>query len=448
MPFSSETKQMRKFRRSGKENILFVKGALEHILLSCDYVLINGSRIALTPALKKEIIGKEEEFARSALRVLAFAIKPKAKDLNEKGLTFVGLQAMIDPPRKEVKDSIITCHKAGIRVVMITGDHKITAQAIAQELGIVGQTVSGAELDELSDAELLSKVKQIGIYARVSPTHKLRIVQALQHHKEIVAMTGDGVNDAPALKRADIGIAMGISGTDVAKEASQMILVDDNFTSIVNAIEEGRNIYDNIKKFVNYLLSSNFSEILIIGLAGLAGFPLPLIAAQILWMNLITDGFPAIALSNDPVSPQTMSKSPKEFGAHIIDKRMMKTVFVIGSIMALSTLSVFWYVLAMSGIETARTVAFTTIVLLELVRLYIIRGEYGETIFSNKTLLAAIGISFFLQYIAIYGPLQVMMRTVPLGVDSWIAILVTIVAASLVALFAKKTIIQTSSKSA
>lgn len=423
IPFSSETKTMKTLHKVGKSTHLYVKGAVDVIVEECDYIYKQGRRVRLTREAKKQILIQNESFAKDALRVLGFAYKEGAKKVGESdGLVFVGMQAMIDPPREEVKGSIVKCHEAGIKVVMITGDHKITAFAIASELGIVGDVVSGSELDEMSDDELIEKVKTIGVYARVNPEHKMRIVSAFQHNGETVAMTGDGVNDAPALKRADIGIAMGISGTEVAKEASEMILTDDNFTSIVGAVEEGRSIFDNIRKFVNYLLAYNFSEILVIFIAGIAGFPLPLIAIQILWINLVTDGLPAVALAMDEPNAGIMKKSPKEYGGKIMDTSMIAKIIFIGVLMAFTVLLVFRYALTQWDLITARTVAFTTLVFLELVGLQIIRSGYQEKLFSNKYLLYAVALSLFLHLVVLYTPLSNLFEVVPLVGVHWLAV--------------------------
>ena len=280
--------------------------------------------------------------AQRALRVLGFACKPLTEKYTaepediEKDLTFIGLQAMIDPPREEVRESIVKCRSAGISTVVITGDHKLTAIAITKELGLFKEgdkALSGEELDKLSDDELDEIVESIVICARVSPEHKVRILSALKKRGHVVAMTGDGVNDAPALKKSDIGIAMGITGTDVAKEASDMVLTDDNFASIVNAVEEGRGIYNTIKQFVQYTLSSNLGEILVVFLAILIGWPLPLIAIQILWVNLLTDGLPGLALGLDPFNKDIMKKPPRSREEEIISKDVIQNILIVGLVM-------------------------------------------------------------------------------------------------------------------
>ena len=308
--FTSERKMMTTIHKHHGERLAFVKGAPEVVLKLCNYIDINGKAKKLTESEKREILDVNHEFANEALRVLGFAYKTLLDTESEKNLIFVGLQGIIDPPREEVKSAIEKCRKAGVKVIMITGDHEITAKAIAQEIGLSGKAITGHHLDEIKNLE--DWVEDIAIFARVNPEHKIKIVDALKKKGHIVAMTGDGVNDAPALKKADIGIAMGITGTDVSKEASSMILTDDNFASIVNAIEEGRGTYDNIRKYFAYLISGNIGEIFIIFLGIIFGLPLPLTATQILLINLVTDGLPALALSADPFEPNVMSRRPRK----------------------------------------------------------------------------------------------------------------------------------------
>ena len=330
-------------------------------------------------------------------------------------MIFVGLQAMIDPPRHEVKDAILRCQDAGIRVIMITGDQITTAKSIAKELGIEGKAITGQELGKIN---LNKEIKNIGIFARVNPEHKLEIVKALKKKGKVVAMTGDGVNDAPALKKADIGISMGITGTDVAKEASDMILTDDNFNSIVNAVEEGRGIFDNIRKFVNYLLSSNLGEISVILFASLFGLPLPLTAIQILWINLITDGLPATALSLDPHSEGIMKRKPLHPKESILSKKLRLEIIVLGVLIGIISLILFWLYLD-SGLLKAQTIVFTSLVVFELVRLQTIRSEYKLGIFSNKPLIWAVLISISLHLLTIYSPMSAWFKTTKLELIDW-----------------------------
>jgi len=424
IPFSSERKMMTTVHKAGKDKISYTKGAPDIIIERCDRILINGKIQRLDRALKKEVLKHNESFANEALRVLGFAYKENFTDEKtaEKDMIFVGLQAMIDPPRKEVKESIKLCEKAGIRVIMITGDQLPTAKAIAEELGIPGRAVSGLELEKIKD--LKNHIEDIGIFARVNPEHKLKIIKALKEKGCIVAMTGDGVNDAPALKKADIGISMGITGTDVAKEASDMILTDDNFASIVNAVEEGRGIFDNIRKFVNYLLSSNLGEILVIFFASIMGMPLPLTAIQILWVNLITDGLPATALSVDPHSKDIMERKPRPAKENILSKDLMWNIIIIGSLIGIISTTLFWLYQG-SGEVKARTIVFTSLVVFELVRLQMIRSEYKLGIFSNKWLIAAVVVSILLQLLTLYSPLSVFFKTAPLDLTDWGVLLIS-----------------------
>lgn len=430
IPFTSERKMMttihkvkdpsikETFIKKRKEFISYTKGAPDIIIKQCNRILINGKVYRLNKEKKKQILKQNETYAKQALRVLGFAYNDNYvnKTSAEKDLIFLGLQAMLDPPREEVKESIKRCQEAGIKVIMITGDHLTTAQAIAKQLGIIGTAFTGQQLQRIKN--LGKEIKDIGICARVKPEHKLRIVKTLQKKGYVVAMTGDGVNDAPALKKADIGISMGISGTDVAKEAADMILTDDNFTSIVNAVEEGRGIFDNIRKFVNYLLSSNLGEIVLILLASLFGMPLPLTAIQILWINLVTDGLPAIALGLDPHEKEIMKRKPRPAKESILSKELRRNIFLTGTLIGLFTLGLFWMYLD-SGLVKAQTIAFCALVSFEIIRIQMIRGKYHLGIFSNKWLVLAILGSLILQMTVIYGPLGTIFNTVPLSLKDW-----------------------------
>jgi P-type Ca2+ transporter type 2C len=416
IPFTSERKMMTTLHDVDGKKASFTKGSPSIILDKCDRILSNGKVTRLTRDRMKVILKENEKFASEALRVLGFAYKEHTtKKDAEKGMIFVGFQAMIDPPRKEVKNAIKRCQDAGIRVIMITGDQLLTAKAIAEELGITGDAVAGQQMKKL---DLRSDIKNIGIFARVDPKDKLDIVNALKHNSHIVAMTGDGVNDAPALKRADIGISMGVSGTDVAKEASDMILTDDNFTSIVNAVQEGRGIFDNIRKFVNYLLSSNLGEIAVILLASLVGLPLPLTAIQILWVNLVTDGLPATALSFDPHAEGIMQRKPRPARESILSKDLKWDIITFGVLIGIFCLILFWLYQG-SGLMKAQTIAFTSLVLFELVRLHTVRQEYKVKFFGNKWLIWAVLISIGLQLAVIYTPANVWFKTVPLNLIDW-----------------------------
>ncbi len=331
IPFSSERKRMSTIHRSPDGAcVAYMKGAPELVLDRCTHILENGQEQTLSSARKDEILRAHEDMAAQALRVLGLAqrrLPPEmqqfAESAVERDLTFVGLQGMIDPPREGAAEAVDLCQGAGIKNVMITGDHRLTAVSIAQELGILGsggrdRVLTGAELDELSDSEFDEIVDDVAVYARVSPMHKLKIVQSLKRKGEIVAMTGDGVNDAPALKQADIGVAMGITGTDVSKEASAMVLADDNYATLVRAVEGGRAIFDNIRKYIRFLIACNFDELLVIGGWTLAGFPLPMLPIHVLWINLVTDGPPAIALSFDPPDEDVMQRPPRDPKAGVL----------------------------------------------------------------------------------------------------------------------------------
>lgn len=438
IPFDSERKRMSMARKTEEGPMLFIKGATDIILAHTESILLNGKVEPLTDKRKKSILDANAHLASQALRVLAVGYRPLLQDSKidssiEDKIILVGLIAMMDPPRPEVKKSIETCRKAGITTVMITGDHKETAVAVAKELNLMKEgalAVTGAELEQMDDQSLTDKVRNIAIYARTSAAHKLRIVRAWKSQGEVVAMTGDGVNDAPAIKEADIGVAMGITGTDVTKEASDMVILDDNFSSIVNAVEEGRGIYDNIIKFVNYLMSSNIAELLVIFIGMLVGFRDPLgnpfvslSAVQLLWLNLVTDGFPAIALGLDPVDPTVMNHPPRKSLDSILPLRFAVQLFLTGFVIAIGTLVACHFGLRQSA-ELAQTMAFTTLVVLELVRVQMVRSQYHMSIFSNPYIILALASSFFLQLLVIYTPfLQTVFGTAPLTFAEWGVIL-------------------------
>ncbi len=406
IPFSSERKRMTTIHQAGNTRVAYMKGAPDVILDHCASILIDGKAQRLTRERRDEIVHVNEVFAHGALRVLGFAYKELSKEGKgdiEKDMVFVGMQAMMDPPREEAKEAIAKCEKAGIKVVMITGDHQATAMAVAKELGLEGKSITGQELERM---DISAVVEDIVVYARVDPKHKLLIIEALKKHGHIVAMTGDGVNDAPALKRADIGIAMGITGTDVAKEASGMILTDDNFASIVNAVEEGRSIYDNIRKFLAYLLSCNIAEVLVISAAVLFGFPLPLTAIQILWVNLVTDGLPALALGVEPMEVGTMERPPRK-PENSIFKGL--TAFLIGYpiLATLGILLIFSWHMG-SDLVKAETMAFTSLVFFELLNAINCRSldksVFRIGFFRNPWLLVAVLSSVLLQFVIISVP--------------------------------------------
>ena len=394
--FTSERKMMTTIHKHHGEKIAYLKGAPEIVLKFCNYININGKVKKLTDAEKEEILEVNMQFADEALRVLGFAYKTVMDSDPEKNLIFVGLQGLIDPPREEVKTAIAKCKKAGVKVIMITGDHEITAKAVAREIGLAGKSITGRKLDEIENLEEI--VDSISIFARVNPGHKLKIIDALKKKGHVVAMTGDGVNDAPALKKADIGIAMGISGTDVAKEASAMILTDDNFASIVNAVEEGRGVYDNIRKYVGYLLSGNIAEVLIIFLGIIFGLPLPLTATQILLINLVTDGLPAIALSADPFEPNAMSRKPRRYDEPIY-KGLNSFLIYSPIAMTITALSIFsWLFLKNGNLLQAQTATFLIISMFEFYQAFSARSTmypaFKVGIFRNKFLIFAVASSF------------------------------------------------------
>ena len=423
IPFDSERKRMTTVHEIEGKRLVYVKGAPDLLLHQCTHLRSGAEVRDMSPSDRDAILAKNEEYAASAMRVLGFAYKEVSaghdRATYEENLIFVGLQAMIDPPREEAAEAIAKCRTAGVKVVMVTGDLETTAKAIGKEIGIEGRSMTGAKLHEVADADLENTVENVAIYARVNPADKVKIVSALKKRGHVVAMTGDGVNDAPALKQADIGIAMGITGTGVAKEASDMILTDDNFASIVNAVEEGRGIYDNLRKFINYLLSGNVGEVLIIFVGVLMRLPLPLTAVQILWINLVTDGLPAVALGVDPIPAGAMQHPPRRTGDRIMSKGMSLNVLGMGILMCVATLIMFVVGLREST-EVARTMAFMTLVLLEIVRLHMIRAAYRTPAFSNRWLTAAVLVSMALQLSVIYTPLGRLFQTVPLGGLHWI----------------------------
>ncbi|MDD5650136.1 MAG: HAD-IC family P-type ATPase [Candidatus Nanoarchaeia archaeon] len=401
IPFSSEKKYMATLNKIRDRDIYFVKGAPEKILELCSFIEIDGRARWLGTKEKEKIIEMNDLMASKALRVLAFAHSKTNKFEN---LIFTGLIGMIDPPREEVKEAVETCTKAGIKVVMITGDHKETAKAIAKQVSIFGKLITGDKLDQISTSELINSIDDIAVYARVDPKHKLKIINALKAKGYIVAMTGDGINDAPALKKADIGIAVE-AGTDVAKETSEMVLQDNNFASIVKAVKEGRRIFDNIKKFINYILSSNLGELLTILISVFLNFPLILLPLQILWINLVTDGLPALALGTEPEEKDIMLKKPKRKNANVITKDSGMMMLQIGLLMAIGTLFLFKIYNTYFGIEYAQTVAFTSLVMFQMFNVFNTRTTksiFKTDFFSNKNLLYSVLISVVLQIMIIY----------------------------------------------
>lgn len=442
-PFDSRRKRMSVIVSHQGGRMALVKGAPDMLLERCSYISWEGKIVPLTGTLRQKVQAANEKMARGALRVLGMAyrdLKPHEEGVHENAvesqLIFIGLAGMIDPPRREAREAIAVCRRAGIRTVMITGDHGLTAEAIAADLGILprgGTSMSGQQLEILDDEELEKQVENTYVYSRVSPEHKLRIVKALQRNGHVVAMTGDGVNDAPAIKAADIGIAMGMTGTDVSKEASSLILSDDNFTSIVAAIEEGRNIYENIRKFIRYLLASNVGEILTMFFAMLAGLPLPLLPIQILWVNLVTDGLPAMALGVDQPEKDLMEHKPRGARENIFARRLGWKIISRGVLIGLCTLGAFWFTLQVAPNDTnqlikAQSVAFATLVMAQLIHVFDCRSSrsiFHRNILQNKYLVGAVLSSVALLLAVIYvEPLQPIFKTVPLGTREWALTLV------------------------
>jgi Ca2+-transporting ATPase len=430
IPFTSERKIMTTLHNINRSDVAYVKGAPEVVLNLCKSIYEAGRIKKLTEQKKKEILETNIDFANNALRVLGFAFKTVMdKSRTEKNLIFVGLQAMIDPPREEVKVAIKKCKKAGIKTVVITGDHETTAKAVAKAIGIDGKSITGAELEKIKEEDLEAHIEEIVIYARVNPEHKIRIVDALKKKGHIVAMTGDGVNDAPALKKADIGIAMGITGTDVAKEASDMILLDDNFTSIVNAVEEGRGVYDNIRKYFSYLISGNIGEVMIIFLSIIFGWSLPMTATQILLINLVTDGLPAVALSSDPYEPKAMSRKPRKQKEPIYHDLKPFLIYYPVSLIIVG-LSVFYYFNFVKGnLFQAQTAVFLTVAMFELYQAFACRSTIYPAIkvglFKNKWLILAVASSFVFVAAAIFIPaFGSYLDMVPLGINEFFIIVI------------------------
>lgn len=443
-PFDSERKRMSVVVSHQGGRVIYTKGASDVLMDHCSYVLWDGKVVPFTATLKKKCADAAEEMAQSALRVLGLAYRDlrggEAMETEadvECQLVFVGLTGMIDPPRREVREAIATCRRAGIKTVMITGDHQLTAEAIANQLGIMprgGVAMSGRQLENMTDEQLDRHVDNIYVYARVSPEHKLRIVKSLQRKGHVVAMTGDGVNDAPAIKAADIGIAMGITGTDVSKEASALILSDDNFATIVSAIEEGRSIYENIRKFIRYLLASNVGEILTMFLAMMAGLPLPLVPIQILWVNLVTDGLPAMALGVDQAEKDLMQQKPRSAKESVFARRLGWKIISRGVLIGVCTLGAFWITLKMAPgtaaeqLTKAQTVAFATLVLAQLIHVFDCRSSrsiFHRNLLQNRYLVLAVLSSLILMIGVLYIPmLQPIFKTVPLHFRDWCLVFV------------------------
>ncbi len=442
LPFDSDRKMMSTYHAGFEQakHVSLTKGAPDIILARCKKWLTNDGPEELSDAMRERILEANHELASSALRVLAFACKFHNTDVvdAEQDLVFVGLMGMIDPARPEARDAVTLCTQAGIRAVMITGDYRDTAVAIAQDLGLMKPgdgVLTGTELDQLSDEELLLAVEKTSVYARVSPDHKVRIVTALRQNGHIASMTGDGVNDAMALKSADIGVAMGITGTDVAKGTANMILTDDNFATIVAAVKEGRILYNNIRKFVSFLLSCNVAEILIVFLTTLIlGVEyIPLLPIQLLWLNLVTDSFPALALGQEKGEPNIMLQKPRKKNEPILNGLMIRTIIIQSIAKFGATFGAFMIGLSLfpphsaEAISVARTFAFATLILSELFRAYGARSEttpvFKLGLFTNRTLNKAVALSLVLLVAVIYTPfLNTIFSTTALNLDNWLII--------------------------
>ncbi len=454
IPFDSSRKMMTTFHKMNNGKIAaFVKGAPDILLDRCIQQSLNGNLLPLDAATRETILAANSGLAKQALRVLAVAYREFDQlpdDLTpheiEKDMTFVGLLGMIDPPRPEAREAVKICAMAGIRPIMITGDYRDTALAVAMDIGIAKNEkhiATGQELNQMSPEQLREVVKTTSVFARVSPEHKVAIVEAFQANNEVAAMTGDGVNDAPALKKADIGVAMGITGTDVTKETADMVLTDDNFASIVAAVEEGRVIFSNIRKFVFFLLSCNVAEIMVIFFSMLLGWPIPLLPIQLLWLNLVTDAFPALALGMEKAEPGVMSVDPRDPSEPLLNKNMKIMIGVQSSVLTFSVLGAYYYGLQLNNIPIAeyimmggekssemltmpRTFAFATMISAELLRAFTTRSEnhsvFSIGLFSNKFMNIGVGFSFLLLLLSLYGPLHSIFRTIEPALSDWAVI--------------------------
>jgi len=413
-------------RKFGKNNVLYSKGAPEKIISKSSFEIVNGQIKKLSEKRKKQLINESGKMEERALRVLGFAYRnfSEKSKVEEKGLVFLGFIGMIDPPRKEVKEAIQLTRSAGVKIKIITGDSALTAKAIAMQIGIKGEIMTGAELEKISEGELGKVIDRISVFARTNPQQKLKIVKVLQKNGEIVAVTGDGINDVLALKSADIGVAMGQRGTEVARDVSDVVLIDDNFASIVEGVKEGRKTYDNIKKFTKYLLAVNFSEILLVIIALFMRMPLPLIPLQILWINLITDSFPALTMVFEKEENVMKTKPRKE-------KSLLNGIWnfvLIGGLLNFIVCFVVYLIGINNGlaIEHTRTIVLTTGILFELFFIYTCRSKKPLIkigIFSNKWLNYAIVFALAAQFVLLYTPLASVFGVVPLTIQNWLFIL-------------------------
>jgi Ca2+-transporting ATPase len=438
IPFSSERRRMTTLHADAGASLAYSKGAADVVLDGCTYCVGASGESLLTPSDRDRLRDVEQRMASDGLRVLAIARKHAATASDaEQHMTLLGLVGIMDPPRPEARAAVHTCQHAGIRPVMMTGDHPVTATTIARELGLLasGRVVAGHDVEMMSDAELEHQVRDISVYARVSPADKLRIIAAWQKHREVVAMTGDGVNDAPALKKADVGIAMGITGTDVSKEAASITLLDDNFASIVAAVEEGRIVFANIKKYLTYLLSSNVGEILLMAGAALAGLPLPLTAVQILYVNLATDGLPALALAVDPPETDLMDRKPRNPRAGIFTRPLIVLLLTGGLWSAVMNIGLFtWLLSSGRAVKEAVAMTFVSLVLIQFCKAYNYRSDRLSVLerpFANRWLNLAVTWELVLLGLILYVPwLQVPFGTFAFGAGDWL--LVTTLAVTIV----------------
>ncbi len=429
IPFSSESKRMTVVLEQGGKVFAYSKGAPEAIVDSCTHSLVNGKKVPLGGGEREKILGANNEMASKALRVLAFARKELVlgRENPEQGLVFLGLQGMMDPPRKEVRDAIATTKEAGIRVIMLTGDNRLTAGAVAAQIGLGGGTIDGSELERMANGEFDRAIMGCNVFARVTSQQKYAILKRLREKGFSVAMTGDGVNDAPALKEADVGIAMGIRGSDVAKEASDIILLDDNFATIVEAVKQGRSVFDNIRKFVFFLLANNLAEVIIVFVAALLG-KISLTPVMLLWINLVTDGFPALALGTDPPSPDAMKRKPRNRNEHIITRHGALTMAAVSTTFSAIILGIFFYYLP-QGLSLAQTMAFNSLVAFEILLIAIIKKREGAGILENKWIPLSLAASVLMQLAVIYSPLAGLFGVVPIGLFDWAVIAAGAVAA-------------------
>jgi Ca2+-transporting ATPase len=441
VPFDSQRKRMTTVHERDGKRVAYMKGGADIVVGLCTHALLRGEIVAMTEELRDRLHDLNAQLASGGHRTLAFATRELSEqEANEgepleQGMTYVGIMGLLDPPRAEVTAAIAECHRAGIQVAMVTGDHALTARAVGAEIGLLEgrRVVTGAEIESMTDDELYAVAEDVRIYARVDPEHKLRIVDALKRRGHIVAMTGDGVNDAPALKKADIGVAMGRIGTDVSREAADMVLSDDNFATIVEAVRQGRAVYDNLRKFILFLLSCNMSEVLIVFTTALLAPEPALLPLQLLWINLVTDGLPALALGVDPGSPRVMDRPPRGAGESILTGRRQAQVFMQGLLITLGALGMYLAVengwVTVDGRTHAQTMLFTTIVLSQLLHSFTFRSEtrsifHFETL-RNRWLVAAVVGSVALHSLVIYVPaLQHLFHTQALGFEDWVAVIV------------------------